>query len=534
MSEIGRGRSGHSLRGWLPYAVLVLLSVILCLLGALASKALGNNIYAAVGINVVIAVVVAMVFYRLKNSGLSEVKYYLGEVVRGNYKVKVDNGQSGVLGEIYEDIDKICQNNQEMFEKLIITSLNTSSLVNELKMFMDDNKDNMMNISSSLEEVMENSVYNAKSIYTSKNSLLDVGKYVKTIEEVVEVASDTSSKSKKVSIDASEQISDTVNRFKDVIDEINVFSDLITKLEEKTRIIEKISHSIEEIADQTNLLALNAAIESARAGEAGRGFAVVSEEIRKLSLNTGEALSEIDTIVKDILSLVGSSVKSIDKNTEISGDALSKAIESKEVFSVIKDNSEHTEEKVHLAFVNLRDLDENVKGVIKSVEELYNLSEKNVETAENSKEGIKTLENSIGSLLTSVEKLNRTSDEFYKYISSNTTDKILKDHIERLTGRVGAIRSCDDCSRIASEENIDQFQLLDSNGVIKYATECDSVGLNLFEIYPPYKDFYNSSENMLFTPIVTRLDGYYARFCAVKTPDRKGILIVEYTFSIKA
>jgi methyl-accepting chemotaxis protein len=64
--------------------------------------------------------------------------------------------------------------------------------------------------------------------------------------------------------------------------------------------IQQLTDAILAISSQTNLLALNAAIEAARAGEAGKGFAVVADEIRKLAEDSKDAVSQIQSVVKEV------------------------------------------------------------------------------------------------------------------------------------------------------------------------------------------------------------------------------------------
>lgn len=78
---------------------------------------------------------------------------------------------------------------------------------------------------------------------------------------------------------------------------------------EQAKSLGKLVDIIKVIAFQTNLLALNAAIEAAWAGEAGRGFAIVAAEVRKLSRETEQAVTQINEGISGVANAIDTQFK---------------------------------------------------------------------------------------------------------------------------------------------------------------------------------------------------------------------------------
>lgn len=100
-------------------------------------------------------------------------------------------------------------------------------------------------------------------------------------------------------------------------DSVRGLNDIIVQINEFTEKINNISGFIKQVADQTNMLGLNAAIEAARAGDAGRGFGVVAQEIRKLSEQSRDTVTQISELTNSIKEKIDEAIK----KGEISLDA---------------------------------------------------------------------------------------------------------------------------------------------------------------------------------------------------------------------
>lgn len=130
-------------------------------------------------------------------------------------------------------------------------------------------------------------------------------------------------------------IDNTVRNTEKLAIELKASEAITQKLGVASEQIGSILDVIRGIAEQTNLLALNAAIEAARAGSHGRGFAVVADEVRALANRTQDSTNEIQKIITEIQTGVGSVMKSNSQTQHQSDELQAQAREAGKAMAAI-------------------------------------------------------------------------------------------------------------------------------------------------------------------------------------------------------
>jgi len=180
--------------------------------------------------------------------------------------------------------------------------------------------------------------------------------------------------------------------------QVGALSRYVNDLAQGNKQIVQAVGSISEIAEQTNLLALNAAIEAARAGEHGRGFAVVAAEVRKLAELSATSAKSIASILRD------SQVKA-DLAVQGAGQA------DKEVVTTVK-LVEATLDSLLAVLHRVESLDDQIRGVFSTVEELGASSEEIAASSEQQAATMQEIAASVQSLASIANSLKTQTLKF--------------------------------------------------------------------------------------------------------------------------
>ena len=280
---------------------------------------LGNKINAITWISIISAIVLiivsvvsALYFTNRIVGRIGRLTTGAKEIAAGNLNVQFEDQEADdEVGELQTSFRQMTGNLKEIITHVSDSSNQVAASAEELMASADETMLGTELISTSIQNVSD-AADKQKEMSSSSAAFAQ-----KVLEEAEEIANQAN-QATALSISTNEKIEkgsvyveNTVSQMNLIQSTVEETADSLTLLASRTTEIVNILKLVQDISDQTNLLALNAAIEAARAGEAGKGFAVVADEVKKLSEQTKQSVSDISRIAAEIENDTTTTVSSI-------------------------------------------------------------------------------------------------------------------------------------------------------------------------------------------------------------------------------
>lgn len=227
---------------------------------------------------------------------IKDIDNALAKIARSDFSVENLRIFDGEYGNISYSVNTVIEKMNEVFEEIQTASAQVAAGAGQIS-------DSSQTLSQGTEE-------QAASIEQISASIAEIAAQVKQNAANSSLSDELSRTAKNHAVKGNEQMKEMLQAMHDI--------------NESSSKISKIIKVIDDIAFQTNILALNAAVEAARAGQYGKGFAVVAEEVKNLAQQSANAS-------KETTSMIETSIEKVNIGTKIANDtaeALNEIVES--------------------------------------------------------------------------------------------------------------------------------------------------------------------------------------------------------------
>jgi methyl-accepting chemotaxis protein len=285
------------------------------------------------------------------------------------------------LGKTFSDLLK----NRESYSRYVLSlknsveslSDNTASIATASESVMasvDDTGSAVNQISVAIEEVTKNLDSLSETVGKSASAMEEINSSLKNVEQSTVFSHDVSSQVKTEADKSMSVVEETIDALEEIRSMVDLTYNGIKVLSDNSSRIDAIVGVINDITKRTNLLALNASIIAAQAGEYGKSFGVVADEIRNLSIQTGQSTGEITGIIEDISSESRSAAENVAKVREKVLKGVNLGRETGEALQVIRTSAQRAMEVTERIKIATLEQSKGVQLVTMSIEDVSSMT----------------------------------------------------------------------------------------------------------------------------------------------------------------
>ncbi len=265
-------------------------------------------------------------------------------------------------------------------------------------------------INITVQEIAEGATNQAYGAEESAKLGEDMSHKFNELEEKTSLMIKESENSSKAVANGIQKVEDLKAKAQTTVSIVEKTQESIEELKNKSKNIEVIVQSLDNIAKQTNLLSLNASIEAARAGEHGRGFGVVADEVQKLSVASAESTQNIAKIISDIQSDILKSVEIMKDVRVVSEEQFTSVNHVNEAFNQINHATDIITNAINYMGDFVGEMDKSNNGVVNSINNIAAITEETAACSEEVTASLQTQTEAIADVLKEAEGLKQKAE----------------------------------------------------------------------------------------------------------------------------